>query len=79
MKIKIEKKNQALDLSYFIKKNCFDDDVSRNYLIVQPVFKSFETFTCTIEELFIWNSKGLSEESITTPATPSNGLALRLM
>ena len=53
--------------------------MSRNYLIVQPVFKSFETFTCTIEELFIWTSKGLSEESITTPATPSNGLALRLM
>ena len=40
--------------------------------------KSFKIFTGNIDKLSGWKSTGLSEKSITTPATPSNGLAPRL-
>ena len=38
----------------------------------------FEISSCTIDKLFGWKSKMLSEESIITLVNPSNGLASRL-
>ena len=42
----------------------------------QPVFKSFKIFTGTIVKNFGWKSKRLSEQSVTTPATPGNSPAI---
>lgn len=44
-------KSQTFDLSFLIGKSYFDDDGSQIYLIFGPVFKSFKTFTCTIDKI----------------------------
>ena len=40
--------------------------------------QSFKMFTGTIDKMVGWKCKALSEESITTPATPGSELAPRL-
>ena len=63
---------QTFDLSYFIGKSYQDDNGSQTYLILQPIFESFEIL------LFLWKSKGLLEERITTHATSDNRFAQKL-
>ena len=41
------------------------------YLIFQPFFKYLEIFSGTIDKMFGWNSRVLSEKGITTPTTSS--------
>ena len=36
-------KFQAFDSNYFCGKNHFEDDVTHNYLVFQPIYKCFET------------------------------------
>ena len=42
-----------------------------NYLVYQPLFKSFQKFIGTCKT-FAWKSKGLLEESFKTPVTSDN-------
>ena len=66
------------NLSYFIRKSYFDDDGLQNCLIFQLSFKSFKMFTGSIGKILGWKSKGLLEESITTPITADNSFAAKL-
>ena len=70
-------KTQAFDLSYFTGKSYFDGNGLQNYLIVLPVFKYFQIFISTIGKMLRRKSKGLLEESITTPAISVNSFALK--
>ena len=44
----------------------------------QWFLKYFKVLNCNTAESFRWAFNGLSEESITTPTTPGNGLTPRL-
>ena len=68
------KKIQTLDLSFFIRKNCFSDYELQNDLISQPVFKFFQTSAGAIFKIFTWKSKGSLGKCITAPATSDNKL-----
>ena len=68
-------KTQTFDLSYFTGKSYFDDNGLQNYLIFLPVFKYFQIFISTIGKMLRRKSKGLLEESITTPAISVNRFA----
>ena len=56
---------------------CFDKDGLQNYLLLQPVFKYFQTFTGT-DRIFAWQSIRLSERSSKTPITSGNSFTLKL-
>ena len=49
------------------------EDGSQVYLIFQPVYRYFKTFTNT-NYISLWKSKGLSAESIKPPTTSDNSL-----
>ena len=51
------KKFKTFDLSYFIGKSYFDEDVAQNYLIFHPILKYF---TLNNKWITKWKSKGLS-------------------
>ena len=59
------KKLEKFDAAYFRGKNYFDDDGVQNYLVSQPRYRYFKTFT---ENNFIfissWESKGMSNKKI---------------
>ena len=56
MKIeKKKKKPQTFDLGYFIGKSYFDVNRSQNYLIFPPVFKYFQSFSVTFDNILGWN------------------------
>ena len=73
------KKLQAFDLSYFVGESYFYNDWLENCLMFQPVFKYFQSFSDTVDRILGWKSKGLSEESATTPATSDNSLLQNLL
>ena len=52
----------------------FNNDGSQKYLKFQQVFKYFQISSGTIDHILGWESKGLSEEGITTPARSNNSL-----
>ena len=62
------KKLEKFEAAYFRGKNCFEEDVTQNYLVFQPVYKYFEKIG---DKISSWNSKGLSDEKIisTTAST----------
>ena len=62
-----------LNLSYFIGKSQFEEDVTQNYLVFQPRNRYFKTIA---NKLYIssWKSKGLSDETIKPPVTSDNSL-----
>ena len=60
----------AFDSGYFIGKSQFEEDGVQNYLVFQPLNKYFKVITNTnTKYIFSWQSKGLSDESIKSPAT----------
>ena len=65
---KLNKLNVKLDLSYFPEKSHFGDDVTQNYFVFQPMYRYFRLMTNT-SNILSWQSKGLSNESITPPNT----------
>ena len=67
----IKKKLQTFDLSYFRGKSHFEEKVTQNYLVFQPIRRYFK-----INKKYIlsWKSKRLSDETITPYATSDNGL-----
>ena len=60
-------------MSYFIGKNHFEEDGTRNYLALQPRNK-YSKVTVITGYVLSWNSKGLSAESINPPTTSDNML-----
>ena len=69
------------DLSYYRGKQYFDEESSKqNYLAFLPMGKYFKlnSVVGVIDRVLSWQSKGLSNESITPPATSNNSLNLRL-
>ena len=68
---------QTFDLSYFNSRGYFDDDGSKNYLVFQPLFKSF-TRPNVSNRILAWKSKEFSEENIKPTATSDNSLTSKL-
>ena len=64
------KKLKTFDSSYFIDKSHFEDD-TQNYLVFQPMYIYFKRVVGagTGNYIYIWKSKWLSDENITTPTT----------
>ena len=72
-------KLKTFDLSYFIGKSHFDEDVTHNYLVFQPIIRYFKVNTITnTHYVSSWKSKGLLGESIKPPTTSDNSLTLEL-
>ena len=69
-------KLQTFDWSYFWDKSHFENDVTQNYLVFQPIFR-FKNIGNT-EGISSWKSKGLSDEFIRPPTTFGNSLAAGL-
>ena len=59
-----------------VARNLIEDE-SQNYLVFQPVFKYFQTFTGT-NKTFAWKSEGLSEESFKIPITSGKSFSPKL-
>ena len=71
--LKIKQKNElnklkTFDLSYFIDKSYFEEDGTQNYLVFQPLNKSFKLITNKLS-ILSWQSKRLSTENIDPPTT----------
>ena len=69
------KKLRTFDLSYFIGKNYFEEDGSQNYLVIR-YFKV--NMNINVADCVLWQSKGLSAETIKPPATSHNSLILTI-
>ena len=57
---------KTFDSSYFIGKSNFEEDGTQNYLVFQPMYRSFKIIAsvgngCSI---YYWKSKGLSDKRI---------------
>ena len=70
-------KLKTFNSSYFIGKSHFEEDVTQNYLVFQPINKYFKVTTNTAYVLSL-KSKGLSAESIKPPTTSDNSLTPKL-
>ena len=59
----------------FYWKSHFEDG-TQNYLVFQPIYRYFKTFSITqyLEYVSEWKSKGLSNESIKAISTSGNSL-----
>ena len=60
------KKLKTFYSSYFIGKSYFEEDVTQNYLVFQPMYRYFKIITCVGNGRYIyyWQCKGLSDEKI---------------
>ena len=66
------KKLKKFDAAYFRGKNYFGGDGTQNYLVFQPMHKHFETFAKNNSTfIYSWESKGLSNEKISSINTSS--------
>ena len=59
-------KLNTFDSSYFIDKSHFEEDDTQNYLVFQPLIKSFKLITNKLS-ILSWQSKRLSTENIDPP------------
>ena len=69
------------DLSYYRGKQYFDEGSSKqNYLVFLPMGNNFKlnSVVGVNDRVLSWQSKGLSNESIKSPATSNNSLNPRL-
>ena len=62
--MKIERKFQTLDLSYFNGKRCFGHDGLWNHLTFKLIFNTFSMQTGDTETVISCKSEILSDESI---------------
>ena len=62
-------KLQTFDSIYFRGKIHFEEDVTQNYLVFQPMYRYFKRVSGvgTGNYIYFWKSKGSSDENITTP------------
>ena len=70
-------KLKTFDSSYFIGKSHFEEVVTQNYLVFQPLNKYFKVIANT-DYVSSWKSKGLSAETIKPPSTSDNSLTPEL-
>ena len=65
------KKLKTFDSSDFVGKSHFEEDGVQNYLVFQPIYRYFKRVigVGTDNYIFFWNSKGLSDENMTTATT----------
>ena len=70
------KKLQTFDSSHFKGKNYFDEDGTKNLLVILPIFRYFKANVITIVTNYAlsWKSKGLSDETSKPPSTSDNSL-----
>ena len=66
-------KLKTFDSSYFIGKSHFEEDGTQNYSVFQSLFRYFKVISNT-EYVSLWQSKGLSNETIGLPPTSDNNL-----
>ena len=66
------KKLETFDSIYFCGKSHFEDDDTQNYLVFQTIHKYFKRVSSNKDHIFLWKSKGLSDESIKPPSTTNN-------
>ena len=52
---------KMFDLSYFIGKSYFNDDKIPNYLVFQPVFEFFQTFSGAVVDVLGWKRVARSQ------------------
>ena len=74
------KKLQTFDSIYFRGKSLFEEDGIQNYLVFQPMYRSFKRVVGvgSGNYIYFWNSKGFSDENITPPVTPDYSLTRQL-
>ena len=65
------KKLEKFDAAYFRGKIYFDGDDTQNYLVFQPVYKYFRVESNKISS---WESKGLSNEKVSTATSNNNNI-----
>ena len=65
------KKLKTFDSSYFRGKSHFEEEVTQNYLVFQPIHRYFKVIANT-RYISEWKSKGLSEESIKPPTSDNS-------
>ena len=64
------KKLKTFDLSYFLGKNHFQEDVTQNWFVFQPLGRYFDkAYTNDINYVLSWKSKGLSDLEINSIKT----------
>ena len=64
------KKLEKFDAAYFRGKNYLDGDGTQNYLVFQPMYRYFKTFTeNNLILISSWESKGVSNEKIGSTKT----------
>ena len=66
---KIEKAESSLN--QFYRESHFEEDVTQNYLVFQPMDNYFKRISNT-DYVLEQESKGLSDESIESPSAPKN-------
>ena len=64
-------------MSHFIGMSHFEEDGTKNCLVLQPLNKYFKVIANT-DYASSWKSKGLSAETIKLPATSDNSLTQRV-
>ena len=62
-------KIQAFDPSCYWHKSHFEDDGTQNYFVFQPAYRYSKKKFGNTDHILVCNSKGLSDESIKSPAT----------
>ena len=70
-------KLKTFDSSYFIGKSHFEEDGTQNYLVFQPISRYFKVISNT-DYVSSWKSKGLSAQTIKSPAMSDKSLTLAL-
>ena len=65
------KKLKTFDLNYFKGKGHFEEDGAKNYLVYQPMYRYFKRIAGVGggNYIYIWKSKGLSDERINSITT----------
>ena len=71
------KKLKTFDSSYFISKSHFEEDITQNYLVFQPINRWFKVIATT-DYVSSRKPKGLSVETIKPPTTSDNSLTQAL-
>ena len=78
--IKIKKKIESIqmfDLRFLISKSYYSNDRAQNYLIFNPIYKTFKKMTGT-ETIIVRESKGFSNKIIKPPTTADNGISPKI-
>ena len=55
-------KLQTFNSGFFISQIFFHNDAAQLYLIFQPIYKIFTTFSGIIDRISEWKSKGLPDK-----------------